>query len=89
MVNLDTSTGIAFISEGSPVRDRLREYIGEQQMVMAQTAFDEFTNIIQNIGGTLETARSNRFLRRITIISDNPSSRSLNLETTRKLGANC
>jgi predicted nucleic acid-binding protein len=88
MVNLDTSTGIAFISEGSPVRDRLRGYIGEQQMVMAQTAFDEFTNIIQNIGGTLETARSNRFLRRITIISDNPSSRSLNLETTRKLGAN-
>ena len=72
MVNLDTSTGIAFISEGSPVRDRLREYVGEQQMVMAQTAFDEFTNIIHRIGGTLEKARANR----------------LNLETTINLGAN-
>ena len=42
MVNLDTDTVFAFISEGSPVRYQLREYVQGQQMVMTQTAFKEF-----------------------------------------------
>lgn len=88
MVNLDTSTGIAFISEGSPVRYQLRQYVQGQQMVMTQTAFNEFTNIVQQSGGALEQARASRFLLILTIIPDNPSPRALNLQTTRNLGAN-
>ena len=88
MLNLDTSTGIAFISENSSVRAQLRQYIQEQQMMMNQTAFNELTNIVQSIAGTLEQARASRFLQRVTIIGDNPSARSLNLQTTRNLGAN-
>ena len=47
MLNLDTSTGIAFISEGSPIYAQLRLYVQGQQMVMAQTAFNEFISIVQ------------------------------------------
>ncbi|MGK7875805.1 MAG: DUF1308 domain-containing protein [Xenococcaceae cyanobacterium] len=88
MLNLDTTTGVAFISEGSSVRYQLRQYVQAQQMVMTQTAFNEFTNIVQRIGGASEQARASRFLQRMTIIPDNPSTRALNLQTTRSLGAN-
>jgi len=88
MLNLDTSTGIAFISENSPVRAQLRQYVQGQQMVMTQTAFNEFTNIVQSIVGVLEQGRASRFLQRVAVIPDNPSKRALNLQTTRNLGAN-
>jgi|GEM_PF-729074 len=88
MLNLDTSTGIAFISENSPVRAQLRQYVQGQQMVMTQTAFNELTNIVQSIAGSLEQARASRFLQRVAVIRDNPSVRSLNLQITRNLGAN-
>lgn len=60
MLNLDTSTGIAFISENSPVRAQLRQYVQGQQMMIAQTAFNELTNIVQSIAGSLEQARASR-----------------------------
>lgn len=85
MVNLDTGTGFAFISEGSPIRYQLRQYVQGQQMVMTQTAFNEFTDIVQQAGGALEQARATRFLVRVTIIPDNPSTRALNLQPTRRL----
>ncbi|CBN56983.1 MULTISPECIES: DUF1308 domain-containing protein [Kamptonema] len=88
MLNLDTSTGIAFISEGSPIYAQLRLYVQGQQMLMAQTAFDEFINIVQSRGGILEQGRASRFLQRVTVIPDNPSPRALNLQVTRSLGAN-
>lgn len=88
MVNLDTVSAVAFIAEGSVVRYLLQQYIQEQQMVMTQTAFNEFTAIVQQIGGVLEQARASRFLQRITIIYDNPSPRALKLQPTRKLGVN-
>ena len=46
MVNLDTGTVFAFISEGSPVRYELRQYVQGQQMVITQTALKEVTDII-------------------------------------------
>lgn len=86
MINLDTGTCLAFISEGSPIRSQLKTYVQGQQLVMTQTAFDEFTNIVQQIGGASEQERANQFLQRITVIADDPSSRALNLQPTRKLG---
>jgi hypothetical protein len=79
MVNLDTVTAVAFIAEGSYVRYLLRQYVNAQKMVMTQTAFGEFTNIVKSIGGILEQDRARRFLQRVTIIPDNRSLRTLNL----------
>ena len=88
MINLDTGTVIAFIAEGSFVRYDLRQYINEQEIIITKTAFDEFTNIVETIGGLSEQTRARRFLQRVTIIPDNPSPRALNLQPTRKLGIN-
>lgn len=88
MINLDTVTAVAFIAEGSPVRYHLRQYVQEQQMVITQTAFKEFAVIVQDIAGLLEKARAGRLLQRVTIIPDNPSTRALNLQPTRRLGMN-
>ncbi|BAY80032.1 hypothetical protein NIES25_65200 (plasmid) [Nostoc linckia NIES-25] len=60
MVNLDTGTMFAFISEASPVRYQLREYVQGQQMVITQTALKEVTDIIQWSGGLSEQARVSR-----------------------------
>jgi Protein of unknown function (DUF1308) len=73
MVNLDTGTVFAFVSEGSPVRYQLRQYVQGQQMAITQTALKEFTGIIQVSGGISEQARASRLLQRVTIIPDNPS----------------
>lgn len=88
MINLDTVTGLAFIAEGSPVRYELRAYVQGQEIVITQTAFDEFMAIVQRIGGQYEQDRSSRFLQRVTIIPNAPSARALNLQPTRRLEAN-
>ncbi|MDZ7959236.1 MAG: DUF1308 domain-containing protein [Aulosira sp. DedQUE10] len=88
MINLDTVTAVAFVAEGSVIRYQLRQYGQGQQMVITQTAFDEFNAIVQSIGGALEKARASRLLQRVTLIPNNPSIRALNLQPTRKLGVN-
>jgi predicted nucleic acid-binding protein len=88
MVNLDTNTALAFVAEGSPIRYQLREYVKGQQMVITQTAFEEFTRIVQGSGGVLEQRRASRFLQLVTLIPDNPSPRALSLQPTRRLEPN-
>ncbi|MBH8566293.1 DUF1308 domain-containing protein [Nostoc sp. CENA67] len=88
MINLDTNTAVAFIAEGSPVRYELRAFVKKQQMVIAQTAFNEFINIVQYSAGSLEQTRANRFLQRVIIVQDNPSAAARTLRPTRSLDVN-
>ncbi len=88
MINLDTNTAIAFVAEGSTIRYQLRAFVQNQQLVMAQTAFDEFVNIIQYSGGALEQDRASRFLDRVMVVPDNPSSTAQTLQPTRSLDPN-
>lgn len=87
-VNIDTGTANAFISEGSPIRHELKAYVNGKQMVMTDTAAGEFRNIINGVAGPLEKARAERFMNRVQVIPDNPSSRAMNLVETKKVGAN-
>lgn len=86
MVNLDTGTAFAFVAEGSSIRHQLKAFIAGRQLVMCQTAYDEFVKPVFTIGGPLEQARANRFLAKLIIIADNPSVRAMNLKTTRSVG---
>jgi hypothetical protein len=88
VLNLDTGTAIALIAENSPHRYELRQYVNGKEMVMTQTAFTEFTNIVKTIARLSEQNRANRLLQRVTIIPHNPSPKALNLQPTRKLGIN-
>ena len=87
-VNIDTGTANAFISQDSPIRHQLKNYVSGKQMVMTETAMVEFKNIVNGVAGDMEKARAERFLKRVKIIPDAPSSRALNLNVTKKVGAN-
>jgi rRNA-processing protein FCF1 len=87
VINLDTNTVIAFVAEGSPIRHQLKAFVGNQQPVMVQTAYDEFLRIIQASGGSVEQKRAERFLLKITVVSDNPSPAAKMLKPTRRIGA--
>ena len=87
-VNIDTGTANAFISQDSPIRHELKAYVQGKDMVMTETAVNEFRNIVNGAGGVLEQSRAERFLNRVTIIPDNPSVRAMELQVTRKVGAN-
>jgi predicted nucleic acid-binding protein len=88
VINLDTNTVIAFVAEGSPVRHQLRAFVDNQQLVMVQTAYDEFLRIIQASGGSAEQERAERFLKRVTVVPDNPSPAAQMLKPTRRIGEN-
>lgn len=88
MINLDTNTAIAFVAEGSTVRYQLRAFVQNQQLVMTQTAFDEFVNIIKYAGGVSEQERANRFLKRIMVVLDDLSISAKTLQPTRSLDPN-
>jgi len=85
-VNLDTSTGIAFVMEGSPLRAGLQAYIGGRAMLLCATADREFRNAVGRYGGPIEQARARRFLARITAVPDGPSPRAAALRPTNHLG---
>ena len=87
-VNIDTGTANAFVSEGSSIRHQLKAFVDGKQMMMTETAVNEFKNIVNSVGGPLEQARAQRFLSKVKIIPDNPSKRALSLQTTKKVGAN-
>ncbi|CAM2063905.1 DUF1308 domain-containing protein [Sulfidibacter corallicola] len=86
-VNIDTGSASAFISQDSPIRHQLKTQLGDRQMVMTETAAAEFQGMLR-VAGPEETARAQRFLKRVNIIPDNPSKRAMDLNTTKKVGAN-
>jgi predicted nucleic acid-binding protein len=88
VINLDTNTAIAFIAQESPIRQQLRTVVQNQQLVMTQTAFDEFRNIVSYLAGTLEQARATRFLKRIRVVPDQLSLNAQVLKSTRSLDPN-
>jgi hypothetical protein len=86
--NLDTSTAVAFVSEGSPVRTLLKGFVQGKPLVMTETAAREFQIIVAGFAGPLEQARALRLLTRVTVVPDGPSARALALRPTKGLGAN-
>ena len=86
-INIDTGTAVAFVSEGSIERQKLKAVVAGNNMVMTETAFAEFQGTLRS-AGVLEKARAQDFLKRVTIIPDTPSARAMNLRVTRKVGAN-
>lgn len=86
-VNLDATSAVTFISEGSPTRGLLKKYVAGRPMLMCHTAQQEFSNILRWIAGPLEAARGRRLLSRVTIVPDNPSARAAALRPTHNLDA--
>ncbi|MBE9008965.1 DUF1308 domain-containing protein [Pseudanabaenaceae cyanobacterium LEGE 13415] len=88
MINLDTNTAIAFIAEGSTVRNQLRLFVQDQQLIISQTALNELLKIVEYSGGVLEQERAKRFLDRVVVVADQPSIAACALQPTRSLDLN-
>ncbi len=86
-INVDTGTAVAFVSEGSPIRHSLKSEVAGQQMVMSQTAANEFQVNLRS-AGPLEKARADRFMNRVQVIPDTPSPGALGLRVTGSVGSN-
>jgi hypothetical protein len=85
-VNIDTGSATTFVSQHSLVRHQLKTHVAGKQMVMTQTAAAEFAGLL-SVAEPAETARAQRFMRRVAIIPDNPSIRAMALRETRRVGA--
>jgi RHS repeat-associated protein len=87
-VALDSSSARALTTFNSPIADRLVAQIGDRQMVMSQTAVDEFQSAVSRLAGPSETAAAKDLLDEVTIVADNPSAQVAGLQVTRNVGAN-
>jgi len=85
-VNVDTGSASAFVAQHSRVRHHLKAHVVGKQMVMTQTAAEEFAGLLR-VAGPEEAARAQRFLHRVEIIPDAPSARAVALRETRRVGA--
>ena len=84
-LNLDASTGVSLVSEGSPARMAIRIAVAGKRMVMTETAEREFKELAAQFAGQIENARAVRLLGRIAIIPDDPSARAQGLRPTNNL----
>ena len=84
-INLDASSAVAFVSEGSPVRAQPKAFVRGRKIVMCATAHRQFRNIVATIAGTRESARASRLLNQLALIPDAPSARSVILRPTNNL----
>jgi hypothetical protein len=62
--------------------------IGGRNMLMSQTAADEFTGAVSRLAGPLEKSAADGLMSQVTVIPDNPSALAAGLRVTRQLGAN-
>jgi len=69
----------------SPAKAMIEKYLEGKDLFICQTAYDKFDEIVQTIGGPEEKKRSAAFLKKVKIMPDNPSERSLKLPTGPKI----
>jgi hypothetical protein len=55
---------------------------------MCETAFREFDDAVSRLAGPSEKAAADALMTQVRIVPDNPSSRALGLDLTRRVGAN-
>ncbi|XP_015511997.2 UPF0415 protein C7orf25 homolog [Neodiprion pinetum] len=58
-----------------PVKPILDQIFQGKTLIVCRTAYDNFTNIIRVIGGPNESRRSKEFMRKVTIVPDDPCDR--------------
>ncbi|KAL6642901.1 hypothetical protein ACP70R_021082 [Stipagrostis hirtigluma subsp. patula] len=69
----------------SPILVELGKAVDGKQCIICETVNSEFKEIVSMCGGPEEKARARMLLKQLTIVSDSPSVRMMDLPTTRKL----
>lgn len=92
-VALDAGTARALSSDDQSVALGVRQQVGDRQMVMPQTASDEFNEALTRLRASghvsdSEFQRAQDLIGKVTVVPDDPSARALGLTVTKKIGAN-
>lgn len=56
-----------------------------RKLVCCETAHRDFLEILQTVGGETEKQRASEMLKRVSVVSDNPSPKAVALEKTSKI----
>ncbi|XP_011494815.1 PREDICTED: UPF0415 protein C7orf25 homolog isoform X2 [Ceratosolen solmsi marchali] len=70
-----------------PIKPVLDELFKNKELIICQTAYDNFTNIVNVIGGPNEKKRSIELMYRIKIVDDTPKGRIMKLKLGGKIKA--
>lgn len=63
----------------------LEDFMNNKELFICETAHKDFLNIVNTVGGPNEKQRAKVLLERITVVSDNPSQRVLDLKESSKI----
>ena len=63
-----------------PALPQLIEFISGKELYCCQTAYDNFQQILNTVGGPEEKKRSEILFKRVTVVQDNPASYAMDLE---------
>lgn len=86
-VAIDAGSGRALASADRSVANRLLAQIGDRQIIMPRTAYNEFQNAVSRLAGPEEKKLAQELMQRVRVVDDNPSARAAALKVTKKVGA--
>lgn len=66
----------------NPVLPKLKAFFKGKKLFACQSAVRDFSAILQTIGGQKEQERARALLENVTVVEDNPSTRSLSMSTS-------
>ena len=87
-VALDSSTARALTSADQTVARRLESQLAGCNLIMCQTAVNEYQGAVARLAGPSEKAAADALMRRVTVVPDNPSARVAGLRQTRSVQPN-
>jgi len=65
-----------------PCLPRIQEFLANKQLIVPESARNDFLAILNVVGGATEKQRAHKLLQSVTVVVDSPSPRSLQLPVT-------
>lgn len=75
----------AIAEQEEPALVKLQEYLDNKNLVCCQTAYDNFQEILNTVGGPSEKKRAEELFQRVKVVPDNPASYAMELEESASI----
>nr|XP_039255796.1 UPF0415 protein C7orf25 homolog [Styela clava] len=75
----------AIEEQNSPVLSKIEKFIENKTLYACETAIKSFNDIVQTVGGEKEKLRSSELLKKVIVVDDNPSERTMFLQNSGKI----
>lgn len=75
----------ALEEQKEPALEKLKEYLDGKSLICCKTAYDNFQEILNTVGGVNEKKRAEDFFLSVKIVPDNPASYAMELEESASI----